>query len=162
MLSVYGLGACAAWCLGISYLVEVDVHALQLEVRGAIVTRERQSKPSRVIRQDQMMGTYTPAPSRPCSPEMVCQNAAPIWLPFTDVNHMLFTSIEFLGSFDVHTGRFGGEPAEMAAVSILLISERHRRGARVLFQGPGRAAGRTISRMLGILGNFRRGCGFDC
>ncbi|KAI7300305.1 hypothetical protein KC315_g17242, partial [Hortaea werneckii] len=26
--------------------------------------------------------TYTPAPSKPCSPEMFCQNAAPIWLPF--------------------------------------------------------------------------------
>jgi hypothetical protein len=35
--------------------------------------------------------TYTPEASIPCSLEMVCQKAAPIWLPFADVNHRAFT-----------------------------------------------------------------------
>jgi hypothetical protein len=49
-----------------TYLVEVDVHTLKLEIRSAIV-------PVRVnpaSTHDWL--TYTPDPSRPCSPEMVC------------------------------------------------------------------------------------------
>lgn len=56
-----------------NYLVEVDVHALELEVGGAIV-----ANPSSVTRRFDVQAspdivcTHTPEPSRPCSPEMVC------------------------------------------------------------------------------------------
>ena len=83
--------------VGKSNLVEVDVHALQLKVGGAIVAIVGQldiaTKPNQ--------STYMPEPSRPCSPEMFClilisyepskrilethQKAAPIWLPFDKI-----------------------------------------------------------------------------
>ena len=50
-------------------MVEVDVHALQLQVGGAIVA----VKTLDVSRtQNIPVGTYWPSPSRPCSPEMFC------------------------------------------------------------------------------------------
>lgn len=58
-----------------SYLVEVHVHALKLQIRRAIVPAPRQLCPHVYIA---VSFTYTPEPSRPCSPEMVCQKAAPI------------------------------------------------------------------------------------
>ena len=51
--------------------------------------------------------TYTPEPSRPCSPEMVCQNAAPIWLPFAKSISTRFGSE--LRVY-VHTGQSEGGP----------------------------------------------------
>lgn len=51
-----------------THLVEVDVHTLKLEIRGPVV-------PGRGLRYGFgkiSNATYTPEPSRPCSPEMVC------------------------------------------------------------------------------------------
>ena len=50
-----------------NYLIEIDVHALKLKVRSAIV-------PTRVSNDqaEAMIDTYTPEPSRPCSPEICC------------------------------------------------------------------------------------------
>jgi hypothetical protein len=69
-----------------SSLVEVDVHALELEVARSVVAAAAtvnlcQNNSSRAKRY-----TYTPEPSRPCSPEMVCQKEAPIWLPWEVVS----------------------------------------------------------------------------
>ena len=91
MWSVWALERAYAAASGsgrFSYLVEVDVHALELEVGGTVVTVAGQMNPLALLHQ---VETYTPEESRPCSPEMVCQKAAPTWLPFVDVNHMLFT-----------------------------------------------------------------------
>ena len=80
--------------------------------------------------------TYTPEASIPCSPEMVCQEAAPIWLPFADVNHRTFTVMGHY-SLNVRTGRLEGEPAGERLVSIVAVfAKTHRRGARMLFQYP--------------------------
>jgi hypothetical protein len=57
--------------LGHPYLVEVDAHALKLEVRGAIVAMSR----SEAIHQYKVTSrgeAYTPLLSRPCSPEICC------------------------------------------------------------------------------------------
>lgn len=71
-----------------AYLVEVDVHTLQLEVRRAIVSGHTVSNDKYLSYANRYV-TYTPAPSRPCSPEMFCQKAAPIWLPCTYIiNHV--------------------------------------------------------------------------
>lgn len=51
--------------------VEVNIHALQLEVRSAIVAVYR-VRVVRLVRIVYQINTYTPAPSRPCSPEMFC------------------------------------------------------------------------------------------
>lgn len=72
---------CAILWQAATYLVEVNVHALELEIRRAIVPAACQCCPG--ASSSRLLITYTPEPSRPCSPEMVCQNAAPIWLPFT-------------------------------------------------------------------------------
>jgi hypothetical protein len=74
----------------ISYLVEVDVHALELEVGSTVVTVACQMGTLALFCN---RWTYTPEESRPCSPEMVCQKAAPTWLPFVDVNYTLFISL---------------------------------------------------------------------
>ena len=80
--------------------------------------------------------TYTPEASIPCSPEMVCQKAAPIWLPFADVNHRMITVIGHC-SLNVRIGRLEGEPAGEMPVSIVAVfAKTHRRGARMLFQYP--------------------------
>jgi hypothetical protein len=51
-----------------AYLVEVDIHALELEVGVAIVPEDCSAYV------DEVLGilSYTPEPSRPCSPEMIC------------------------------------------------------------------------------------------
>jgi hypothetical protein len=53
------------------YLVEVDAHSLELEVGGAIVAVMSKSAKGR-CGLVYTKNTYTPDPSRPCSPEMVC------------------------------------------------------------------------------------------
>jgi hypothetical protein len=154
-------GPCVCWCLGSAYLVEVDVHALELEVRRAVVPANCQLE---FCARCQLVYAYTPEPSRPCSPEMVCQKAAPIWLPFADVNHKLFHSIGY-GMVDIHTGRSGGEPMRKMMVSYVVFCSQTR-GARVVFQGTclavGERAVRTISRMVGVLGVVRVGVGWRC
>ena len=140
-------GPCICWSLENTYLVEVDVHALELKVRRAVVPAYCQSE---LRARCQSVYAYTPEPSRPCSPEMVCQKAAPIWLPFADVNHKLFNSIGY-GTLDIHTGRSGGEPMRENMVSYV-VSCRQTRGARVFVSGAclavGEGAIRTISRMV--------------
>lgn len=80
--------------------------------------------------------TYTPEASIPCSPEMVCQEAAPIWLPFADVNHRTFTVMGHY-SLNVRTGRLEGELVGESLVSIVAVfAKTHRRGVRMLFQSP--------------------------
>ena len=154
-------GPCVCWCLGSAYLVEVDVHALELKVGRAVVPANCQLE---LRARCQLVYAYTPEPSRPCSPEMVCQKAAPIWLPFADVNHKLFHSIGY-GMVDVHTGRSGGEPMRKMMVSYVVFCSQTR-GARVVFQGTclavGERAVRTISRMVGVLGVVRVGVGWRC
>jgi hypothetical protein len=77
--------------------------------------------------------TYTPEASIPCSLEMVCQKAAPIWLPFTDVNHRAFTVMDHY-PLNVRTGRLEGEPVGERLVSVVAVfAKTHRRGARMLF-----------------------------
>ncbi len=66
--------------------------------------------------------TYTPEASRPYSPEMVYQKAAPIWLPFSVVSHMLFIS---LVGMHIRIGRFGGELAYISLVSHLFLPCGH-------------------------------------
>jgi hypothetical protein len=55
---------------GPTHLVEVDVHALELELGGAVVPIEAVS--GGFIDRESATVTYTPLLSRPCSPEMVC------------------------------------------------------------------------------------------
>lgn len=59
--------------LVVAHLIEVDVHALELELGGAIVPvvggELSRSSPDMVIGHEV---TYTPEASRPCSPEIVC------------------------------------------------------------------------------------------
>ena len=59
-----------------THMVEVDVHALQLEVGGTgeankISDRHSFSTPISRRRREKIE-TYWPSPSRPCSPAMVC------------------------------------------------------------------------------------------
>jgi hypothetical protein len=66
---------------------------------------------------------------------MVCQKAAPIWLPFVDVNYMLFISLSLDIEFSTYT--LAGLEVNLYVKSwlaLLLFSAKHRRGARVLFQ----------------------------
>jgi len=77
-------------------LVEVDVHALKLEIRSTVVAVGSQ-RAVMVLVDAQVGATYTPAPSRPCSPEMVCQKAAPTWLPCSHVS-----DASFLVSIEAH------------------------------------------------------------
>lgn len=101
-------------CSGVvvrTYLIEVDAHTLQLEIRRAIVpahTVSNHSLRSHAFRWD----TYTPEPSSPCSPEMFCQKAAPIWLPCTSitVNHVDSRNGRLSSGQYVRIGRFGGGP----------------------------------------------------
>lgn len=56
-----------------SYLVEVNVHPLELKVRRAIVPIVVLAGSNTKHLLSSRLGiTYTPEPSRPCSPEMVC------------------------------------------------------------------------------------------
>jgi hypothetical protein len=64
---------------------------------------------------------------------MVCQKAAPIWLPFAGINHRIFTVMG--NDWYVRIGRLGGESAGKKLVSIIAVfTKPHRRGARMLFQ----------------------------
>lgn len=79
-----------------------------------------------------------------------------------DVNHALLSLIIGFEALYVRTGRFGGEPASEEPVSTVLSSGKPTdAGHACLFQGPGRRrrAVRTISRMLGILGDCFGGVG---
>ena len=89
-----------------------------------------QSYSSRAV----IASTYTPAPSRPCSPEMFCQKAAPIWLPFTGCQQLHPTSLDV--RHHLHTGRSGGEPVQRSVVSMpcFFFTVDQTRGTRA---GPG-------------------------
>jgi hypothetical protein len=67
---------------------------------------------------------------------MVCQKAAPIWLPFVDVNYVLFISLSLDTEFLTYT--LAGLEVNLYVKSwlaLLFFSAKHgRRGARVLFQ----------------------------
>lgn len=52
------------------YLVEVDIHALELELGSAVVPMGAVSGYSNDARPDD--NTYTPLLSKPCSPEIIC------------------------------------------------------------------------------------------
>jgi hypothetical protein len=55
------------------YLIEVDAHALELEVGGTIVTSRGQPMIRKTIETGVSYNdTYRPDPSRPCSPEICC------------------------------------------------------------------------------------------
>lgn len=51
------------------YLVEVDVHTLQLEVGRSVVPKHSQGCPTVT---SSLAFAYWPEPSSPCSPEIVC------------------------------------------------------------------------------------------
>ena len=53
----------------VTYLIEVHIHAFELEVRRAIVAVD---KSIFAINASSWADSYTPEPSRPCSPEMIC------------------------------------------------------------------------------------------
>jgi hypothetical protein len=66
------LSVLVVWEMGVvAHLIEVDVHALELEVGGSIVPGQSQDFLSH-LSAVQREATYTPEPSRPCSPEMFC------------------------------------------------------------------------------------------
>jgi hypothetical protein len=73
---------------------------------------------------------------------MVCQKAAPIWLPFVDVNYVLFISLSLGIEFSTYT--LAGLEVNLYVKSwlaLLFFSAKHRRGARVLFQLGARSNG---------------------
>jgi len=76
---------------------------------------------------------------------MVCQKAAPTWLPFVDVNYTLFISPSSDEQGSTYT--LAGLEVNLFVKSWLALlffsaSETHRRGARVLFQSGARVSGR--------------------
>ena len=86
---------------------------------------------------------------------MVCQKAAPTWLPFMDVNHMLFTLLpsDEVGS----TYTLAGLEVNLFVKSWLALLSSGRntptRGTRVVSGARARlAVVRTISRMFAVLG----------
>lgn len=79
------------------------------------------------------VSTYTPEPSRPCSPEMVCQKAAPIWLPFHSCQSW-FLFMSHRGA-RTHWPVWRWTCTHIAGQPVVSALWTHRRGARVQVRG---------------------------